>query len=268
MANYPTGIWVPRDTENLPGITYDPADKKNMFAEDFSIPADEIVAIETILGVNPSNGYPTVADWIAAVQALIGGGWTLLGNAGTDPSVDFIGTTDGQDFVVRTNNVEVCRFKSDGSIVAGPYVSSGAKYQFSSNSQNTGAKIVSFSDNTGGNEVYLDDYGRICAVRSGQNLYIEFQAGQIVFYVNGYTFNFGSSFCSVSSKFLANSGLSTPFSEHITSVFSSLPPSPNIGTVCCITDSNTNVWADIISGGGGYTVMCWWTGSHWSVMGA
>jgi hypothetical protein len=35
--------------------------------------------------------------------ALPNGGWSLAGNTGTTPGTNFIGTTDNQDFVVKTN---------------------------------------------------------------------------------------------------------------------------------------------------------------------
>jgi hypothetical protein len=35
--------------------------------------------------------------------------WSLTGNTGTNPSVNFIGTIDGQPLVVRTNNAERLR---------------------------------------------------------------------------------------------------------------------------------------------------------------
>ncbi len=46
----------------------------------------------------------TVTD--SVISASGGGGWSLTGNAGTNPSTNFIGTTDAQPFKVRTNNVE------------------------------------------------------------------------------------------------------------------------------------------------------------------
>lgn len=47
------------------------------------------------------------------------GGWALTGNAGTDASTDFIGTTDGQDFVVKANNTEIARFGQNNNIAMG-----------------------------------------------------------------------------------------------------------------------------------------------------
>lgn len=45
--------------------------------------------------------------------------WTLTGNAGTNPATNFIGTTDAQDFVVRTNNTEKMRVESGGDVGIG-----------------------------------------------------------------------------------------------------------------------------------------------------
>lgn len=45
--------------------------------------------------------------------------WALNGNAGTDQSTNFIGTTDGQDLVVKTNNTERARITSGGDLGIG-----------------------------------------------------------------------------------------------------------------------------------------------------
>ncbi len=45
--------------------------------------------------------------------------WTITGNAGTNPTTNFIGTTDAQDFVVRTNNTEKMRVESGGDVGIG-----------------------------------------------------------------------------------------------------------------------------------------------------
>ncbi|HUM32019.1 MAG TPA: hypothetical protein PLQ08_03615 [Bacteroidales bacterium] len=38
--------------------------------------------------------------------------WRTTGNSGTDPNINFIGTTDNQDFVIKTNNTEVIRISN------------------------------------------------------------------------------------------------------------------------------------------------------------
>lgn len=43
-------------------------------------------------------------------------GWGLFGNAGTTAGTNFLGTTDAVDLVFKTNNIEVLRLTSGGSI--------------------------------------------------------------------------------------------------------------------------------------------------------
>ena len=45
--------------------------------------------------------------------------WNLQGNAGTTAGTDFIGTTDNQDFVLKTNNTEKMRLLSGGKLAIG-----------------------------------------------------------------------------------------------------------------------------------------------------
>lgn len=42
--------------------------------------------------------------------------WSLTGNAGTDPSINFLGTTDSKDFTLKTNGLERIRIFSNGSV--------------------------------------------------------------------------------------------------------------------------------------------------------
>jgi hypothetical protein len=55
----------------------------------------------------------TVQDAIDEVASSF---WKLTGNAGTDGgATNFVGTTDAQDLVLKTNGVEIARFKGDGT---------------------------------------------------------------------------------------------------------------------------------------------------------
>ena len=42
--------------------------------------------------------------------------WTIMGNTGTNPSTNFIGTIDAEDFVIKTLNIERMRVASAGTI--------------------------------------------------------------------------------------------------------------------------------------------------------
>lgn len=52
---YPNDIYVQRDLENLPGLEFDPSNKKTLFAEDILRLGREIENIEDVLGLNLSN---------------------------------------------------------------------------------------------------------------------------------------------------------------------------------------------------------------------
>lgn len=49
MADFPKSTYVPRTVQNRTGITYDPSETKRLYAEDISLPADELVAVENYL---------------------------------------------------------------------------------------------------------------------------------------------------------------------------------------------------------------------------
>ena len=72
-------------------------------------------ASNTIL-VSDAQGviYTTTASALVAANV-----WTLGGNTGTDPVNTFIGTTDNQPLVIRTNNVEQMRISGDGNVGIG-----------------------------------------------------------------------------------------------------------------------------------------------------
>ncbi len=80
-----------------------------------------------------------------------GNGWSLLGNAGTNPATNFVGTTDNQPLIFRTNNTEKIRVTTKGQI----------------ETLNTGESVF-IGETAGAN----DD------LSSNQNVLIGFQAGQ------------------------------------------------------------------------------------------
>ncbi|WP_299286677.1 tail fiber domain-containing protein [uncultured Mucilaginibacter sp.] len=63
-----------------------------------------------------SAGAGTPPVWVSPGA---GQGWGLAGNAGTTAGTNFIGTTDAQDFVVKTNNTEKMRVASTGDVAIG-----------------------------------------------------------------------------------------------------------------------------------------------------
>ncbi|QNH62340.1 hypothetical protein [Hymenobacter sediminicola] len=71
-------------------------------------------------GLQPGFWYFQGGQWL---PLGIGSGtgaqsWLRAGNAGTNPATDFLGTTNAQDLVLRTNNTEKLRIDIDGTLFA------------------------------------------------------------------------------------------------------------------------------------------------------
>lgn len=74
----------------------------------------------TALSFNSSNNILSVTDAGGTINtnlASLANDWKLLGNAGTNPATNFLGTTDAQDLVLRTNNAERIRVSSNTGFV-------------------------------------------------------------------------------------------------------------------------------------------------------
>ncbi len=59
------------------------------------------------------------ADGSVVCFSELSGTWNLTGNAGTDPSTDFLGTSDAQPLIFKTNNTEAMRIDTDGDLGVG-----------------------------------------------------------------------------------------------------------------------------------------------------
>jgi Chaperone of endosialidase len=75
-------------------------------------------------GVAPNNVTPGYyywdgAQWVRFQDANAGDDWHIDGNAGTNSTVNFIGTTDNQNLIIRTNNTEKIRVESGGDVGVG-----------------------------------------------------------------------------------------------------------------------------------------------------
>jgi len=64
----------------------------------------------TTLTIWPGYYYWNGTQWVRMVSGTGGGfGWNILGNTGTDASINYVGTSDNIDFTFRTNNTERMR---------------------------------------------------------------------------------------------------------------------------------------------------------------
>ncbi len=79
MADFPGGVYSPRTKANKAGVVYTPAKKTIGYVEDVTKLDDEVIAIETELGVLPKGGWADVKTrleklGIAAIVFIIDGG--------------------------------------------------------------------------------------------------------------------------------------------------------------------------------------------------
>ncbi len=88
-------------------------------------------------------------------------GWSLTGNAGTNPTTNFLGTTDGQALEIRVDNVTRVRLQPDGTLIGG----------WTANSVTPLAEFSTISGGGGGgpdaNRVF-DSYGTIAGGRGNR----------------------------------------------------------------------------------------------------
>ena len=75
-------------------------------------------------GTIPSNVYPGYYYWSSSNSKWLrlcsdNDAWLLSGNNGTNPTTDFIGTTDAQSLLFKTNNIERMRIESSGNVAIG-----------------------------------------------------------------------------------------------------------------------------------------------------
>ncbi|WP_255813600.1 cell wall anchor protein [Chryseobacterium sp. MA9] len=81
--------------------------------------------------------------------------WNITGNSGTNPSNNFIGTTDNQPLVLKSNSIEVVRIKPNGNVGIG-VISPDAKLhvaQDNINNQNLVLGKFTSSGPTGGSAI-------------------------------------------------------------------------------------------------------------------
>lgn len=103
----------------------------------------------TVNGVNTGDilsWNATNSKWEVSTNTL--NNWSLLGNTGTSPATNFMGTTDNNDVVFKANNIEALRIKSTN----GQQLLVNEANPFNSHPlvlRANGSDILAFQDNTG-----------------------------------------------------------------------------------------------------------------------
>lgn len=76
----------------------------------------ELVYNTATAGTSPNNVVPGYYYWTGTLWSRLAtttnASWSVAGNAGTDPTINYIGTSDAKDIVFRANNTERMRIIS------------------------------------------------------------------------------------------------------------------------------------------------------------
>jgi len=153
-------------------------------------PQGGTIPVSTLIYHDGSNAitagfyYWDGAQWVMLTTGE-SSDWTILGNSGTTPVTNFIGTIDAQDFVIRTNNTEKARVMSAGNLAIGTAAAIAKTHVFQAAtatedaiiSQNlgTGSGLSVFQQNTGGatdQAIYIDNDGT-GAFSRGVDIYMD-----------------------------------------------------------------------------------------------
>ncbi|NTW33497.1 MAG: hypothetical protein HGB12_12895, partial [Bacteroidetes bacterium] len=85
-------------------------------------PANSLLVYDSATAGDVTPGFyywdGTASKWIRFSTGS-GSGWSTSGNAGTDTSINFIGTTDAQSWVMKTDNTERMKISKNGNIGIG-----------------------------------------------------------------------------------------------------------------------------------------------------
>ncbi len=200
----------------------------------------------TILAVD-ANGvvYTTSASSLGS-----GNAWLLTGNSGTNPASHFLGTTDNQPLVIRTNNTEAMRITATGNVGIGTTTPQNKLEVYGGD--------IAISDNT-------HRMGKIRLWQEANNAdaYVSHAIGTEPFYN---TYGAGSSYPnSIGHKFyrgggeliaqIGFGGIGTP-ANRLNSYFAGNVGigTTNPGAKLAVSASVNNNWAAIIynAGGSGY----------------
>jgi hypothetical protein len=121
-----------------------------------------------------NNGTPNAAQWVRLQTGSGGGsGWALTGNAGTDSTLNFVGTTDVKPLVFRVNNGFAGQIGSNGGISLGRGANGRNKF--------TDPGIIAIGDsalfnNTDSSELAIGNGALFNNTRSGDNVAVGHQS--------------------------------------------------------------------------------------------
>jgi hypothetical protein len=102
MASYPSAVYAPRTKENKTGIVYDPTQKTIGYAEDVVKLDNEVVALETELGLLPKATSASVQERLKGIRSLSDAAADVLVVKGSNVG---IGTTGPAGQIALANQI-------------------------------------------------------------------------------------------------------------------------------------------------------------------
>jgi len=127
--------------------------------------------------VTPGFYYNNGVSWVRIGASAVNNDWSLLGNAGTNPATNFIGTTDAQDLVLSRNSIPKIRVLTD-------YTGFTDEIQIRDGSPNGGNNLVTIDDNGNNND------GRLRIFRNNNVQHNLSGNGATIFNEQGRNFDF------------------------------------------------------------------------------
>ncbi|MEO8147886.1 MAG: hypothetical protein ABI723_09630 [Bacteroidia bacterium] len=130
------GILIPRMTD-VERVAIAPT-----YAGDYGL----LVYQTNTVSIDNAAGY---WYWDGTIWISIGNGhnWSIDGNAGTNPNLNFIGTTDANDFVMRTDNTERARIAASGNFGIGTVSPTNALHVEADGAAGSILRVNSTTDN-------------------------------------------------------------------------------------------------------------------------
>ncbi len=139
-------------------------------------PALTVVGLQTtpVAAVTPTTGQILQFNGTSWTPTN-GTFWNLLGNAGTNPTTNFLGTTDNNDLVFRANNIEHARLSTVGLFhnMQGAFINTIGSDGQGMNSSAGGGASLAWRLNNGG---YAGTFYNLSALPNAGGLAIKIQA--------------------------------------------------------------------------------------------
>ncbi|HET6401847.1 MAG TPA: hypothetical protein VFH95_10655, partial [Candidatus Kapabacteria bacterium] len=85
----------------------------------YTLPTSQPISNQTLTATSISGSGPYNVSLSWTSPATVDTGWGRWGNSGTTPGTNFLGTTDNEDLVIKTNATEAMRVTSAGAIGIG-----------------------------------------------------------------------------------------------------------------------------------------------------